>query len=56
VLAQHVALARVGMHGREHMVIWRPGEYGILAHTPRGLKARSGRIGDGDCVLTRFAP
>ena len=30
---QHVALARVGMYGREHVVIVRPGEYGILAHT-----------------------
>ena len=30
---QHVALARVGMHGREHVVIVRPGEHGILAHT-----------------------
>jgi DNA end-binding protein Ku len=31
--AQHVALARVGMYGREHVVIVRPGERGILAHT-----------------------
>jgi len=30
---QHVALARVGMYGREHVVIVRPGEHGILAHT-----------------------
>jgi DNA end-binding protein Ku len=30
---QHVALARVGMYGREHVVIVRPGEYGILART-----------------------
>jgi len=30
---QHVALARVGMYGREHVVIVRPGEYGMLAHT-----------------------
>ena len=30
---EHVALARVGMHGREHVVIVRPGEHGILAHT-----------------------
>jgi DNA end-binding protein Ku len=30
---QHVALARVGMYGREHVVIVRPGERGILAHT-----------------------
>src|SRR5215471_9914498 len=28
-----VALARVGMHGREHVVIVRPGERGLLAHT-----------------------
>jgi DNA end-binding protein Ku len=28
-----VALARVGMYGREHVVIVRPGKYGILAHT-----------------------
>jgi DNA end-binding protein Ku len=28
-----VALARVGMYGREHVVIIRPGERGILAHT-----------------------
>ena len=30
---QHVALARVGMYGREHVVIVRPGDHGILAHT-----------------------
>jgi DNA end-binding protein Ku len=30
---QRVALARVGMYGREHVVIVRPGEHGILAHT-----------------------
>lgn len=30
---QHAALARVGMYGREHVVIVRPGEHGILAHT-----------------------
>src|ERR1043166_6493495 len=30
---EHVALARVGMYGREHVVIVRPGEHGILAHT-----------------------
>ena len=30
---QHVALARVGMYGCEHVVIVRPGEHGILAHT-----------------------
>ncbi|HLK62086.1 MAG TPA: Ku protein [Bryobacteraceae bacterium] len=29
----HVALARVGMHGREHVVIIRPGQHGMLAHT-----------------------
>ena len=29
----HVALARVGMYGREHVVIVRPGQHGILAHT-----------------------
>ncbi len=29
----HVALARVGMYGREHIVILRPGRRGILAHT-----------------------
>jgi DNA end-binding protein Ku len=29
----HVALARVGMYGREHVVIVRPGKYGMLAHT-----------------------
>jgi DNA end-binding protein Ku len=28
-----VALARVGMYGREHIVIVRPGEKGLLAHT-----------------------
>jgi DNA end-binding protein Ku len=30
---QHVALARVGMHGREHVVVLRPGAHGMLAHT-----------------------
>lgn len=30
---QHVALARVGMYGREHVVIVRPGEHGMLVHT-----------------------
>src|ERR1051326_5872822 len=30
---QHVALARVGMYGREHVGIGRPGEHGILANT-----------------------
>jgi len=29
----HVALARVGMHGREHVIIVRPGNHGMLAHT-----------------------
>src|SRR5262249_1610204 len=29
----HVALARVGMYGREHVVIIRPGRHGMLAHT-----------------------
>ena len=29
----HVALARVGMYGREHVVIVRPGKHGLLAHT-----------------------
>jgi DNA end-binding protein Ku len=29
----HVALAKVGMYGREHVVIIRPGKYGMLAHT-----------------------
>lgn len=29
----HVALARVGMYGREHVVIVRPGKRGMLAHT-----------------------
>jgi len=29
----HVALARGGMYGREHVIIIRPGQYGILAHT-----------------------
>jgi DNA end-binding protein Ku len=28
-----VALAWVGMYGREHVVIVRPGKYGMLAHT-----------------------
>ena len=28
-----VALARVGMHGREHVMIVRPGDNGLLAHT-----------------------
>lgn len=28
-----VALAKVGMYGREHVVIIRPGKYGMLAHT-----------------------
>jgi DNA end-binding protein Ku len=29
----YVALARVGMYGREHVIIVRPGKYGMLAHT-----------------------
>jgi len=29
----HVALARVGMNGREHVVIIRAAKYGMLAHT-----------------------
>ena len=29
----HVALARVGMYGREHIIILRPGRHEILAHT-----------------------
>ena len=29
----HVALAKVGMYGREHVMIVRPGNYGMLAHT-----------------------
>jgi DNA end-binding protein Ku len=29
----HVALARVGMYGRDHVVIVRPGKHGMLAHT-----------------------
>ena len=29
----HVALARVGMHGREHVIIVRPGRHGMIAHT-----------------------
>jgi DNA end-binding protein Ku len=29
----HVALARVGMYGREHVIIVRPGKHGLLAHT-----------------------
>jgi DNA end-binding protein Ku len=28
-----VALARVGMYGREHVIIVRPGKHGMLAHT-----------------------
>lgn len=28
-----MALARVGMYGREHVVIVRPGQHGMLAHT-----------------------
>jgi DNA end-binding protein Ku len=30
---QYVALATVAMHGREHVMIVRPGEIGLLAHT-----------------------
>jgi DNA end-binding protein Ku len=30
---RRVALARVGMHGREHVILVRPGEHGMLAHT-----------------------
>jgi len=30
---ERVALARVGMHGREHVVIIRAGKHGMLAHT-----------------------
>ena len=29
----HVALAKVAMHGREHIVLIRPGRHGLLAHT-----------------------
>jgi non-homologous end joining protein Ku len=29
---QRVALARVGMYGREHVVIVRPGEHGMLTY------------------------
>jgi DNA end-binding protein Ku len=29
----HVALARVGMYGREHVMILRPGKRGLIAHT-----------------------
>jgi DNA end-binding protein Ku len=29
----HVALARVGVYGRDHVVIVRPGKHGMLAHT-----------------------
>jgi DNA end-binding protein Ku len=29
----YVALAKVAMHGREHIVILRPGSKGLLAHT-----------------------
>ena len=28
-----VTLARVGMHGREHVIVIRPGKHGMLAHT-----------------------
>lgn len=30
---QYVALARVAMHGREHIMVVRPGAKGLLAHT-----------------------
>ncbi|HKD07882.1 MAG TPA: Ku protein [Bryobacteraceae bacterium] len=30
---ERVALARVGMRGREHLMILRPGKHGMLAHT-----------------------
>jgi DNA end-binding protein Ku len=29
----HVALAKVGMYGREHVIVIRPGKFGMLAHT-----------------------
>ena len=31
--AQYVAIAKVAMHGREHIVVVRPGRKGLLAHT-----------------------
>src|SRR6202011_905888 len=31
--AQYVAIARVAMHGREHIMVVRPGHKGLLAHT-----------------------
>ena len=31
--AEHVALAKVTMHGREHIIVVRPGRKGLLAHT-----------------------
>lgn len=31
--ARYVALARVAMHGREHIVVLRPGQKGLIAHT-----------------------
>lgn len=30
---QYVALARVAMHGREHVLVLRPGQKGLIAHT-----------------------
>ena len=31
--AQYVAIAKVAMHGREHIMVVRPGRKGLLAHT-----------------------
>lgn len=31
--SQYVALAKVAMHGREHILVLRPGQKGLLAHT-----------------------
>ncbi len=31
--SQYVALAKVAMHGREHILVIRPGQKGLLAHT-----------------------
>jgi DNA end-binding protein Ku len=30
---QYVAIAKVAMHGREHIIVVRPGQKGLLAHT-----------------------
>src|SRR5579862_9112856 len=30
---EYVAIAKVAMHGREHIIVVRPGEKGLLAHT-----------------------